>query len=141
MRKLLPRIRKTFMFVGLLSLALLMFNVSFAQSGSSSLRGTVTDLQGRPVAGATVTLGNAAKNFTRTQETTDSGSYSFSAVPPGTYRIEVEGKGFKKAAVSDVHALIDTPGNIDVQLEIGDISETVSVSAGIDAPLNTTDAS
>src|SRR6266481_7643036 len=108
MRKLLPRIRKTFMFVSLLSLILLMFSVSLAQSGSSSLRGTVTDLQGRPVTGATVTLGNASKNFTRTQETNDSGSYSFSTVPPGTYRLEVEAKGFKKSSVTDVHTLIDT---------------------------------
>jgi len=128
------------MFVGLLSLALLMFNVSFAQSGSSSLRGTVTDLQGRPVAGATVTLGNAAKNFTRTQETNDSGSYSFSTVPPGSYRLEVESKGFKKSSVTDVNALVDTPANIDIQLEVGDISETVSIASGVDAPLNTSDA-
>ncbi len=92
--------RKLLLFLSVLSVTLLLAGVSSAQSGSSCLRGTVTDLQGRPVAGATVTLGNAAKNFTRTQETSDSGSYSFSAVPPGTYRIEVEGKGFKKAVPS-----------------------------------------
>src|SRR5258705_11978660 len=102
MRKLLPRIRKTFMFVGLLSLALLMFNVSFAQSGSSSLRGTVTDLQGRPVAGGTVTLGKAAKNLIRTQETKNRGSDFFITVSPGSYRLEVVSIGFKKSSVTDV---------------------------------------
>jgi Carboxypeptidase regulatory-like domain len=141
MKTVSPSFRRIFLFLSVLSLLLLISNISFAQSGSSSLRGTVTDLQGRPVAGATVTLGNAAKNFTRTQDTNESGSYSFSTVPPGTYRVEVEAKGFKKASLTDVHALIDTPANIDVQLEVGSISETVSISAGVDAPLNTTDAS
>ncbi len=141
MKTVSPSFRRIFPFLSVLSLVLLISNISFAQSGSSSLRGTVTDLQGRPVAGATVTLGNAAKNFTRTQDTNESGSYSFSTVPPGTYRVEVEAKGFKKASLTDVHALIDTPANIDVQLEVGSISETVSISAGVDAPLNTTDAS
>ncbi len=140
MKKVSPTIRQILVIVSLLSLILLMFSVSLAQSGSSSLRGTVTDLQGRPVTGATVTLGNASKNFTRTQETNESGSYAFSTVPPGTYRLEVEAKGFKKSSVTDVHALIDTPATIDVQLEVGSISETVSISAGIDAPLNTSDA-
>src|SRR6266513_988017 len=140
MKTVSPSFRRIFLLLSVLSIVLIS-SISFAQSGSSSLRGTVTDLQGRPVAGATVTLGNAAKNFTRTQDTNESGSYSFSTVPPGTYRIEVEAKGFKKASLTDVHALIDTPANIDVQLEVGSISETVSISAGVDAPLNTTDAS
>ena len=89
MKKVSPTIRQMIrqilVIASLLSLILLMFSVSLAQSGSSSLRGTVTDLQGRPVAGATVTLGNASKNFTRTQETNESGSYAFSTIPPGTY--------------------------------------------------------
>jgi hypothetical protein len=42
--------------------------------------------------------------------------------------------------VSEVQAQIDTPGNFDVQLEVGNIAETVSVVAGADAPINTTDA-
>jgi hypothetical protein len=128
------------MFISVLSLMLLMSSTAIAQTGSSSIRGIVADLQGRTVAGATVTLTNEQKNFTRTQTTNDSGSYVFSAIPPGTYRIEVEASGFKKASVSEVHALVDTPSNIDVQLEVGNIAETVSVIAGADAPINTSDA-
>ncbi|HEV8430132.1 MAG TPA: carboxypeptidase-like regulatory domain-containing protein [Pyrinomonadaceae bacterium] len=126
--------------VSVLALALLTASVVFAQTGSSSVRGTVTDLQGRAVAGAQVTITNAQKNFTRTQNTNSDGAYVFTSIPPGTYQLEVEATGFKKASVSELNALIDTPGTFDVQLEVGNISETVSVIAGVDAPINTTDA-
>lgn len=140
MTKVRPAFRKPILFISVLLATLLMSSVAFAQSGSSSLRGTVTDLQGRAVAGANVTLTNDARNFTRTQVTNDDGNYVFTSIQPGTYRIEVEATGFKKSAISDVHALIDTPVSIDVQLEVGNIAETVSVSAGVDAPINTADA-
>jgi len=122
------------------AITLLAASVAFAQTGSSSLRGTITDLQGRAIAGAQVTITNDQKNFSRTQTTNDDGAYTFTSVPPGTYRLEVQATGFKKAQVSEVQAQIDTPGTFDVQLEVGNISETVSVIAGGDAPINTTDA-
>jgi len=119
---------------------LLMSSVAFAQTGSSSLRGTVTDAQGRAVAGANVTLTNQEKNFTRTQTTNDDGLYVFISIPPGTYRLEIQAAGFKKAQAAEVQAQIDTPGTFNVQLEVGNIAETVSVIAGADAPINTSDA-
>jgi hypothetical protein len=119
---------------------LLMSSVAFAQTGSSSLRGTVTDAQGRAVAGANVTLTNQEKNFTRTQTTNDDGLYVFTSIPPDTYRVEVQATGFKKAQASDVQAQIDTPATFNVQLEVGNIAETVSVIAGAEAPINTSDA-
>ncbi|HYP00820.1 MAG TPA: TonB-dependent receptor, partial [Pyrinomonadaceae bacterium] len=64
----------------------------------------------------------------------------FTAIPPDTYRVDVESGGFKKSSVSDVRALVDTPVDVDVQLEAGLASETVTVTASTDAPLNTTDA-
>ncbi|HEX6717895.1 MAG TPA: carboxypeptidase-like regulatory domain-containing protein, partial [Pyrinomonadaceae bacterium] len=127
-------------FFSVLALALMMSSVAFAQTGTSSLRGTVTDLQGRAVQGAQVTITNVEKNFTRTQNTNDDGLYTFTSIPPGLYRLEVEAKGFKKAAISEIHAQIDTPGTMDVQLEVGNIAETVSIVAGAEAPINTSDA-
>src|SRR5215510_1319235 len=140
MNKASPSFRRRSLFISVLSLILLMSSIALAQTGSSSIRGNIADLQGRAVAGATVTLTNEQKNFTRTQTTNDSGNYVFSAIQPGTYRIEVEAAGFKKASLSEVTALVDTPSNVDVQLEVGNIAETVSVIAGGDAPINTTDA-
>ncbi|MFL6257580.1 MAG: carboxypeptidase regulatory-like domain-containing protein [Pyrinomonadaceae bacterium] len=111
-----------------------------AQSGRSTVRGTVRDQQGNVVMGASVTLTDAAKNFTRTQTTGEEGSYTFAAVPPGTYRIEVESKGFKKVSVADVQALVDTPVDMDVELTAGLETESVTVTSSNDAALNTTDA-
>jgi hypothetical protein len=140
MKKVSPSLRKGLVFIGMLFGVLSMSSVALAQAGSSSVRGIVTDLQGRAISGANVSLINEQKNFSRTQTTTEGGTYVFTAVPPDMYRIEVEATGFKKSSVTQVQALVDTPSNIDVQLEVGNISETVSVTAGGDAPINTSDA-
>src|SRR2546423_3127387 len=87
-------------------------NVALAQAGSASIRGIVTDPQGSPVAGATVTIAAPERNFTRTQTTNSDGGYLFKPVPPGTYRLEIEMKGFKKALLAAVHALVDTPKDV-----------------------------
>jgi len=135
-----PSLRKGLAYISVLLAVLAMASVALAQAGSSSVRGIVNDLQGRPVAGATVSLIDEQKNFNRTQTTNDSGSYVFTAVPPGSYRIDVEAAGFKKSSISEVQALVDTPTTRDVVLEVGSVSETVSVTAGGDAAINTTDA-
>ena len=140
MNKVSPSVTRLLSIVSVFAFVLLLSSVAFAQAGSSSLRGIVTDPQGRAVAGANVTLINEQKNFTRTQTTNEDGAYVFTAVPPGTYRLEVEAGNFKKAVVSEVHAQIDTPGTFDVKLEVGNVAETVSVVAGGDAPINTSDA-
>jgi hypothetical protein len=134
------RRNKAILFVVACLFSMFCFAIADAQSGASSVRGTVVDQQERPLTGATVTLTNTDKNFSRTLTTNDSGGYLFTAVPPGTYRLEVESSGFKKASITEVVAQVDTPANFDVQLEVGNVSETVSVSAGADAPLNTSDA-
>ena len=114
--------------------------VSYAQSGSSSVRGTVRDQQGNLVSGATVTITDVERNFSRTQTTSEDGTYVFSSIPPSTYAIQVEASGFKKTTVTDVKALVDTPVTQDVDLEVGAVTETVNVTSGNDAPLNTNDA-
>jgi len=118
----------------------LLASASFAQTGSSSVRGIVSDPQGNAIAGANVTLSDTARSFSRTQVTNTDGGYVFTGVPPGDYRVEVETKGFKKSITADVHARVDTPTNVDVQLEVGSVSETVNVISGSEAALNTTDA-
>jgi len=131
---------KNFMALTVALLFILSCGLAVAQTGSSSIRGLVTDPQGRPVMGATVTLANDERNFSRTQTTSEDGGYLFSAVPPGTYHISVEVSGFKKASVTNLQAQVDTPSDVDVQLEVGNVSETVTVSSSAEAPLNTTDA-
>src|SRR5882724_8827133 len=105
-------------------------NTATAQQGTSSVRGVVKDPQGNVVAGATVTLTNLGTNVSRTTTTTESGAYSFDFIQVGDYRLEVGAPGFKKAVVKDVHALVAKPSSVDVALEVGNVSESVTVAAG-----------
>lgn len=125
------------------SLVLTLFaTASLAQTGRSSVNGSVKDPQGNVVVGAAVTLSNPATNFTRTGTTSDSGQFNFEGISPGTYRLEVEAKGFKKAILNDVGALVAKGTEVTVALEVGAVTESVVVTAGgTEAIVNTQDAS
>jgi len=112
-----------------------------AQSGTTTISGTVADAQGNVIAGATVNLINAEKGFSRTAMTTEKGSFSFPVIQPGTYRLEVEATGFKKSVQTEIRALVDTPTDVPVALEVGAVSETVTVTSNTaETLLNTQDA-
>lgn len=122
-------------------LSMLAAAVANAQTGTSSVRGTVADAQGNVVVGATVTLTNTETNAARTTTTSGEGSYAFEFVQPGNYRVEAEAKGFKKGVVTDVHALVAKPTEVNVALEVGAITDTVTVAASsTELLLNTQDA-
>jgi hypothetical protein len=112
--------------------------VVHAQS-TTSLSGTVIDPQGKVLSGATVTLTNTANGVSREAKTSDDGTYGFNQVPPGPYRLRVEAKGFKVNVQEDVQLLVATPKSINTQLEVGNVSETVTVTGG-EVHINTTDA-
>src|SRR5688500_3619117 len=133
-------IRGFLQFTSLLAL-MLVATISYGQSGGSTVRGTVRDPNGNLVSGANVTLTDPEKNFTRTQPTNEDGAYVFNAIPPGTYRLDVAAPGFKTASATGLVALVDTLTEKDVQLEVGAVSETVDVTAGAEAAINTSDAS
>src|SRR5437868_7247964 len=139
-RKSLPAQSVSLSLGVLLVFALGCFN-AFGQAGTSTVRGTVSDPQGNVVTGATVTLSDPTKNFSRAQTTTDNGQFNFTLIPPGTYQVSVEAKGFKKALARDVNALIDKATDLQLALEIGNVSETVTISTGGgEVLLNTQDA-
>ena len=114
--------------------------VALAQAGRTTIKGVVKDQQGNVVPGATINLTSVDKNFARTQVSSSDGGYTFSAIPPGAYKVEVEANGFKKFLLGRVEALVDTPLNLDINLEVGSISETVTITSAAEAALNTTDA-
>jgi hypothetical protein len=116
--------------------------IGIAQTGTSAVRGTVTDPQRRVIANATVTLTSNASNVARTQKTTSAGNFSFELIPPGDYRLEADAPGFKKAELESVHALVATPADLDVVLSVGAATETVTVVAENSAvQVNTQDSS
>src|SRR5882724_2651275 len=82
---------------------------SHAQTGTGSLSGQVTDQNDKAVEGATVKLIDpSTKNF-RDTKTDSNGSYSFSQVRPGTYKLQIEAPNFKTYAQDKVEVLISTP--------------------------------
>ncbi|HKW65203.1 MAG TPA: carboxypeptidase-like regulatory domain-containing protein [Candidatus Acidoferrum sp.] len=111
----------------------------WAQVGTTSLRGTVTDKSGAVVANAKVSLTNAGQGLTRDMNTGNTGEYEFLALPPGTYSLTVEMQGFRKFENKNVQLLVNSPTTMNVNLEVGVTSQTVEVSAQA-VTLNTTDA-
>lgn len=115
---------------------------NYAQTGTSSVSGTVSDEQGRVVAGATVRLINERRGFSRTSVTSNAGAFSFQAIQPDTYTLEVELTGFKKYVQTNVNALVDLSTEVNPTLEVGDVTEVVNVtSSEIESIVNTQDAS
>ncbi len=136
-------VKKLFVKVMLsLPVALFFSIITFAQTGSSTVGGTITDPSQAAISGATVTLKDGARNFSRTTTSDSSGNYLFTVIPPGSYTLEVEAKGFKKAVLTQVQALVDNRVTVAVALEAGEVSESVTVTAsGVENIINTQDAS
>src|ERR1700722_4874244 len=100
----------------------------------ASIQGVVTDPQGAVVSGVTVTLKNLDTNQTLTATTDDSGIYNFNALPPSKYSLTVEKAGFKKKILDNLGIIPEQANAVNVQLDLGVISESVTVS-GDSTPL------
>ena len=111
----------------------------FAQVTTQTIIGTVTDRSGANVPGAKVVVTHIETNVSREAETDESGQYAVRFIPTGTYRVEISAPNFKKFVQSGVTLEVSRTARVDAVLEVGAVTESVSVTA--DAPLvNTTDA-
>jgi len=132
--------RQIFGAVVLLIALVLGQGTALGQAGSSTIRGTVTDQQGGAIAHAQISIKNAS-GYSRTQETTTTGSFSFDLIPVGDYDVTVEALGFRKAEFAAVHALVSNVVTLDAKLQVGSTSQTVQVEAGgNEVQINTQDA-
>src|SRR5436190_13625525 len=104
--------------------------VAFSQTGTSNITGTIRDSNGAAVPGATVTAKNEATGVTSTQATTESGLYSFASLPVGLYTITVEKQGFKTLQKTSNALQVGETLSVDGALEIGQVSETVTITGG-----------
>src|SRR5205809_4814113 len=117
--------------LALLATCLMLGAVSVsAQETTGSLRGTVTDVNGAVVSGATVTLTNDATGAQQTKQTSGDGIFEFSKLAPGSYTVTIEASGFKRALNKEVSVKLGIVNPLDVKLEPGAVSETVTVTAG-----------
>ncbi len=126
---------KRSVFTALLMAALMLGAVPFAaaQSFTGSILGTVSDATGAMVPQVLITVTNIATN-TRTEVRSDTGgNYIAPLLPPGEYTVELEAVGFKKFVRRGIVLRVQQQARVDVLLELGALTESLSITA--DAPL------
>ncbi|MBZ5568574.1 MAG: carboxypeptidase regulatory-like domain-containing protein [Acidobacteriia bacterium] len=112
-----------------LSLPVLPTSLCFSQATTGTIAGHVTDPQARVVPGVEVKAANEATGLSQRTSTDGSGKYLLAKLPPGTYTITLSKQGFRVAQLSHLALSIDQEVRADTQLEIGAISEHISVVA------------
>jgi len=100
-----------------------------SQAQNGQIEGTISDQAGASVPNALITAANLDTGTIRTVQTDKSGVYRFPLLPLGTYRITAEAASFKKFTRVGIILVTGQTPTIDIRLEVGDIWETVTVSA------------
>ena len=102
---------------------------AFGQGNTSSIVGTVTDPSAAVVAGVKVIATNSATGVQTTSMTDSLGNYVINLLPPGSYQVDAEVSGFKKFVRQKIGLEMTRQLRIDIPLETGAVTETVSVTA------------
>jgi hypothetical protein len=102
-----------------------------AQVLYGSIVGNVSDPTSAAISGARVVITNLATNPTRETITNSVGLYNFATVPAGTYRVEVTQQGFRSAQRTDVNVSTNTVTRVNFTLELGAVTESVTVSGAV----------
>ncbi|MBI2185916.1 MAG: TonB-dependent receptor [Acidobacteria bacterium] len=108
-----------------------------AQSAFGRLAGTVFDHTDAVVPGVTVTLENARTGQTQTTTTGEAGTFLFPQVQPGIYAVTLTLAGFRPATFTDVEIHVGVERSLTARLEVGSVTEAVTVVGG-GAPVQTT---
>ena len=119
----------------LLAAAFAFSMLTFAQSDNASISGVIRDPGAALVPKATIVLTDERTGLERRAVTNESGYYVFTSIPPGFYNISAESRGFKKTQQTHNQIVPSMAANIDLNLEVGVLSETVSVTASANAVL------
>ena len=122
------RMRAALVLIAALTVALV--ELTSAQGTSGSLTGQVVDPSGAAIPGVTVTVTNPATGDSRVTVTTETGTYRVTALPVGTYTLSYQLEGFKTTTRPGILVEASVPRAVNVTLELGGISEVVSVEAG-----------
>lgn len=130
-------------FVSLLSFLMLsLFCISLhAQTATTGqVVGRVTDASGAAVPAAHVTLVEPSTDTRMAAVTNSTGHYAFPVVSPGQYVLTVDKAGFRTSTVSDISIQVMKSNTVNVQLQVGAVAQTVTVTATSGAELQTTNA-
>jgi Carboxypeptidase regulatory-like domain len=118
---------QTLTFFMLLALSLA---TAMAQTGTSAIRGQVLDSQSLAIPSARVTITDESSKLIRTQTAGESGEFAFVGLPPAAYRLDCEAPGFRKLTIERVTAAVDSTADVPLHLEVGEVTQTVTVSSG-----------
>jgi hypothetical protein len=124
-------VRRLFLICTIASCAAIgMMPAAIAQQQTASLTGQITDVSGAAVPGARVTVVDQQRG-SKTMVTTDEhGNYTFPELAPGDqYQITVDKQGFKQSVQHNVSLQVAQSAKIDLRLDVGDVSESVTVSS------------
>lgn len=134
--KRLFRMRNFVVLLGTLLLA----SVSLRAQNTGSLQGQVTDPKAASVGNARIELTETTTGAIRTGESDVSGLFSFGQLRPGIYSLQISHEGFRTIVREKVEILVSTPTTLNVQMEIGEVTQVVTVEAQAAPTLNTSDA-
>lgn len=113
----------------LAAVAILASATLYGQEVSASITGRITDSSGGAIVGATVTATDLDRGTSFPTETIEDGIYAFPRIPVGRYTLKVEAKGFKTNLISAFTLEVNQRARFDVRMEVGGLTETVTVSA------------
>jgi hypothetical protein len=108
---------------------LLLPTSSHAQLYTGAVSGVVTDPSGAVIPGAKIALTDQQKGFTFTAQTDNSGRYLLRNVPPGTYSVSAEAKGFQTEKKTSLRVDVEQNLSVDFAMTVGVTSQTVEVQA------------
>jgi hypothetical protein len=109
-----------------------------AQTSFGRISGSVTDPSGAAIAGATVKTTNTDTQASRSVLTDSGGVYVFTNLPVGPYTLDASQTGFQTKQLTGLNVVADGRLTADFKLAVGDVSQTVEVSAQAGETLNTT---
>lgn len=114
----------------LLSIAVCSLGIVYGQTevGGATINGSVLDPSSAAVSGAKVKITSSATGYSREIPSSDAGLYTLIRVPVGTYTLTAEKSGFKKFQRENLRLDVGALATVDIKLEIGQATETVSVT-------------
>ena len=115
-------------FFAIVAIVLGLGSPAWSQQATADLRGFVTDKTGAAVVDAGVSIVNTETHLERNSQTLETGAYSFSGLPAGSYIITVEKSGFATKQVQGITLTVGETANIDVTVQLGSVAETVNVA-------------
>jgi hypothetical protein len=112
-----------------LMMFILSLGTAWAQTPTAKVTGTVRDPSGAVISGVTVSIANVETGARAQSTANESGIYSISFLNPGRYELTAESQGFKRHLRQNVLLETGQVATIDITLEIGEVAETINVTA------------